>query len=223
MKPDARNLSIVDIIGHKLRDDIINGCLAPGEQLIEIDLAQSYQASRNSIREVLHMLVRDGLATSIRHRGVFVRSFCIDDLHDIYTARRTIQLQAVRSVPAYPARLLDQMKQTIKRARTEIHQKRWQEVGTLSLLFHQQLVSGLGSRLIDEFFLNISAQMRLIFAVPPEESIVQQPRWVEWESVIHKLLVQQRHAEAEAELADYLKESELALSAMVRSYGTPDR
>src|SRR3546814_5760578 len=52
-------------------------------------------------REVLHLLVRDGLATAIRHRGVFVRSFCEGDLQDIYTARRTIQLSAIRSGSAY--------------------------------------------------------------------------------------------------------------------------
>ncbi len=218
MKPDADNLSIVELIGRRLRDDIINGRLASGEQLIEVDLTQTYEASRNSIREVLHLLVRDGLVTSIRHRGVFVRTFGVGDLHDIYTARRTIQLQAVRSGIPYSETLLDDMAKTIEQARWEIQHRRWREVGTLSLAFHQHLVTVLGSRLIDEFFLNICAQMRLIFSVNPDESFVQKPKWVEWEAQIHQLLSKSRHVEAEKELAAYLDDSEIALSNMVRRY-----
>jgi DNA-binding GntR family transcriptional regulator len=220
MKPDADNLSIVDLIGRRLRDDIINGHLASGEQLVEVDLAQKYQASRNSIREVLHLLVREGLATSIRHRGVFVRTFCVGDLHDIYTARRTIQLQAVRSGLPYSDTRLEVMAATIKQARRAIEQRHWRDVGTYSLAFHQHLVSVLGSRLIDEFFLNICAQMRLIFSVSPDESIVQRPKWVEWEARMHGLLAGSNHAAAEKELAAYLDDSEVALSDVVRRYQT---
>jgi DNA-binding GntR family transcriptional regulator len=218
MKPDAENVSIVDTIGRRLRDDIINGRLASGEQLVEVDLAQAYEASRNSIREVLHLLVRDGLATSFRHRGVFVRTFGVGDLHDIYTARRTIQLQAIRNGAAYSKALLDDMAKTIERAKREIKRQRWREVGTLSLAFHQIIVAVLGSRLIDEFFLNVCAQMRLIFSVGPDESIVQKPKWVDWEARIHQLLLEGRYAQAEKELAGYLDDSEAALSDMVRRY-----
>src|SRR5699024_8779231 len=108
--------SIVEVLGHRLRDAIINGRLLPGQQLVEADLVEAYQVSRNSIREVLHQLVRDGLATSIRHRGVFVRTFCENDLADIYTARRVIQLQAIRCDDAYCPKYLDKIGANIERA-----------------------------------------------------------------------------------------------------------
>ena len=218
MKADAANLSVVDLIGNRLREDIISGRLASGEQLIEVDIADAYSASRNSIREVLHLLVRDGLATAIRHRGVFVRTFCEGDLQDIYTARRVVQLSAIRSGPAYGPVLLDQLGGIIAQARQAISQGRWQDVGTLSLAFHQALVSVLGSRLIDEFFLNISAQLRLIFTTGPDERIVQKPMWVEWEARIYACLLKGDYAEAESELTAYLAESQLALSRIVRRY-----
>src|SRR5690606_6033477 len=141
MSDAMRSQSIVDAIGHKLREDIISGRLSPGEQLVEVELADAYKASRNSIREVLHMLVRDGLATSIRYRGVFVRTFCEADLQDIYTARRTIQMQAIRCGPAYDEALLRQMAEVLDQSRAALAQEEWRNVGTLSLAFHQVLVA----------------------------------------------------------------------------------
>jgi Transcriptional regulators len=218
MSDPMRSLSIVDEIGHRLREAIISGRLAPGEQLVEVDLAEAYNASRNSIREVLHLLVRDGLATAVRYRGVFVRVFCEADLQDIYTARRTIQMQAIRSGPAYTPAVLDKMAAVLQQSRTAMAKEEWQDVGTLSLAFHQVQVSALGSRLIDDFFLNICAQLRLVFTIAPEERIVQKPMWVERESLIYELLTQKRYDAAEAELESYLRDSEEALTSIVHKY-----
>ena len=60
-------ISIAERISHQLRDDIMGGKLPPGTQLVEVDLAAAYGASRNTIREVLHQLGREGLATFVRH------------------------------------------------------------------------------------------------------------------------------------------------------------
>jgi len=214
----ASSQSIVEVLGHRLRDDIINGRLLPGQQLVEADLVDTYQVSRNSIREVLHQLVRDGLATSIRHRGVFVRTFCENDLADIYTARRVVQLQAIRCDGAYCPKHLDKIGQNIERAQLALQSHQWKEVGTLSLAFHQVLVQALGSRLITEFFLNICAQLRLIFTIGPNERIVQRPLWVEWEHLIHRLMCEGAREQAEQELCHYLSASQEALSKVVRKY-----
>ncbi len=86
-------ISIAERISHQLRDDIMEGKLPPGTQLVEVDLAADYGASRNTIREVLHQLGREGLATFIRHKGVVVRRMERKDLREIYAARRALELQ----------------------------------------------------------------------------------------------------------------------------------
>lgn len=216
MNQAVRGQSVAEIIGMKLREDIISGVLSPGTQLVEVDLAEAYQISRNSVREVLHTLVRDGLATAERYRGVFVRTFCEDDLQDIYTARRTLQMQAIRCT--YDDALLRQMAATLDHAQQALKNEQWQDVGTLSLAFHQAQVSVLGSRLIDQFFLNICAQLRLIFTIGPDERIVQKPIWVEWEGRLLDHLNHGKYKEAEVELDHYLKQSEHELTGIVRRY-----
>lgn len=49
-------LSLADQIALELRADIIGGQLLPGMPLIEVELVNAYNASRNTIREALHRL-----------------------------------------------------------------------------------------------------------------------------------------------------------------------
>src|SRR5690606_23188295 len=223
MKQAVRGQRVAEVIGTKLREDIINGALSPGTQLIETELADAYQISRNSVREVLHTLVRDGLATAERYRGVFVRTFCENDLADIYIARRTIQMQAIRCGAAYDQTILSGMARVLSRAHAALENEQWQDVGTLSLAFHQLQVSVLGSNLIDQFFLNICAQLRLIFTIGPDERIVQKPMWVERERRIMEYLEAGKFKQAESELDDYLTQSQRELTGIVRRYQPKSR
>jgi len=214
-------LSITERVGQQLREEIVTGGLLPGTQLVENDLARKYQASRNSIREVLNALVRDGLAVSVRYRGVFVRRFCENDLQDIYTARRTIQLHAIRTARDYTPAILEQIARDISLAEQAILKQDWRAVGTYSLAFHQNLVATLNSHLINVFFLNLCAQLRLIFTIGPHESIVQTPKWVSWEKEIFSHIKNKHYQAAEKELAAYLNESEQVLAKIVRQHQLP--
>jgi DNA-binding GntR family transcriptional regulator len=86
----------------------------------------------------------------------------------------------------------------------------WRSVGTHSLIFHQHIVELLGSPLIDQFFRTILAQLRLMFAVAPDEARFQTP-WIERDRQILELLVAGEKKRATARLTDYLKRSEDAL------------
>ncbi|AXA73817.1 GntR family transcriptional regulator [Achromobacter insolitus] len=208
-------ISIAERISHQLRDDIMEGKLPPGTQLVEVDLTADYGASRNTIREVLHQLGREGLATFIRHKGVVVRRMERKDLREIYAARRALELQAISgSLPLQPA-LLDKMLTAIDAAERALARKKWRNVGTLSLQVHQHIVAQLGSRLLDEFFLTLCAQLRLVFASEVDESLIQTPDWIERERRIHGLLVEGRRDLAAQALADYLDDSERTLMAVL--------
>ncbi|MDX2099729.1 MAG: GntR family transcriptional regulator [Leptolyngbyaceae cyanobacterium bins.59] len=63
------------VISEELRGQILNGDYAPGEQLpSEHQLMQQFQVSRITVRRAIANLVNQGLATSRRGKGVFVKS-----------------------------------------------------------------------------------------------------------------------------------------------------
>lgn len=80
----------------KLREAIIAGYFAPGEQLVERDICAKTDVSRSSLREALRHLESEGLVESRKGEGVFVKVLSLDDVRDIYEVRMTLDAEAVR-------------------------------------------------------------------------------------------------------------------------------
>ena len=83
-----------------LRDLILEGALAPGTRLREVQLAASLGVSRNTLREALRALTEQGLITHHPHRGVVVTDLTADDIADLYALRRIVELPALRRLDA---------------------------------------------------------------------------------------------------------------------------
>lgn len=203
-------LSLADQITLELRADIIGGRLLPGRALVEGDLVIAYNASRNTIREALHRLGQEGLTLYVRNKGVMVRQLGADQVRDLFKVRRTLELQAISASRPLREYQSDHMIEAIEAAQLAREREDWRAVGTHSLRFHQHIVGLLRSPLIDEFFTNVVAQLRLVFSAAPDESRFQAP-WLERDRHIHDLLVEGDKPGAYDALSDYLDDSEQQL------------
>lgn len=65
-------LPLRDVVFNTLRQAILKGELAPGERLMEIQLAQKLGVSRTPIREAIRKLELEGLVLMIPRRGAEV-------------------------------------------------------------------------------------------------------------------------------------------------------
>src|ERR1700754_1808293 len=79
----------------RLKQAILDGELVPGQQLVEISLAQWCQVSRTPIREALSRLEQDGLALRT-DRGLVVRERSPEEILDIYDTRIVLEAMAAR-------------------------------------------------------------------------------------------------------------------------------
>jgi DNA-binding GntR family transcriptional regulator len=79
-----------------IRKAILTGKLAPGERLIEDELAQQLQASRTPIREALLRLANDGLVDISRNRGATVRLYEPEEIGELYEMRALLEGYAAR-------------------------------------------------------------------------------------------------------------------------------
>ena len=191
----------------EMREDIIGGRLLPGTALVEAELVKAYNASRNTIREALHQLDREGLATYVRHKGVMVRRLGLAEVRDLFTVRRTLELQAILTSRPLREYQSDRMLDALEAAELAQSREDWRALGTHGLHFHQHIVGLLRSPLFDEFFATVAAQIRLLFSLAPDEEHFQRP-WIIRDRQIHDLLAAgQRQAAAEA-MASYLDDSE---------------
>ena len=80
----------------ELRDDIIEGVLAPGEKLRVEHLKDRYGVGAGTLREAITRLVSDALAVAEGQRGFRVAPIAIEDLEDLTQLRVHIEIEALR-------------------------------------------------------------------------------------------------------------------------------
>jgi DNA-binding GntR family transcriptional regulator len=88
--------TIAEGIVDRLRTEIREGKLKPGEFLRQNIIAERYGVSSTPVREALALLEREGLVRREPHRGVVVFQPTIDDLLDCYEIREALEVLAVR-------------------------------------------------------------------------------------------------------------------------------
>lgn len=97
--PDRRRVdgrTLWEKVVEQLREDILSGDLAPGTELSEVALAESFGVSRGPIREALGRLATEGLVTTRPRRGAVVTELTQDEFIDSYQVREALETLAVR-------------------------------------------------------------------------------------------------------------------------------
>ena len=206
-QPKEKSLPLTDQVAIELREDIIGGRLLPGMPLVESELVNAYNASRNTVREALHQLGREGLTSYVRNKGVMVRRLGIDEVRDIFKVRRTLELQAIADSSVLTDEQSERMQNAIDATTLAREREDWRAVATHSLMFHQQIVALMGSPLFDEFFAQVIAQLRLAFCAAPDEQRFQSP-WLERDHEIYTLLTRNQTQAASEAMSLYLDDSE---------------
>lgn len=84
-----------DAVLSALREDILAGVLAPGDQLVQESLAERYGVSRVPLREALKMLESEGQVVNHPHRGYFVAELSVGDLREVYHLRGLLERAAL--------------------------------------------------------------------------------------------------------------------------------
>nr|WP_007512590.1 MULTISPECIES: GntR family transcriptional regulator [Pseudofrankia] len=74
-----------------LRDSLARGDLAPGQRLVEGDLAEMYGVTRASVRAALIDLTAEGLVERIPNRGARVRVVSVDEAVAITECRMVLE------------------------------------------------------------------------------------------------------------------------------------
>jgi len=197
--------------------DISDGVVRPGDRLSEEELATAFAVSRNTLREAFRLVGHERLVEHVLNRGVFVRSLTAEDVVDIYRVRRLLEPAALRRAAAAgpgtgPA--VAAVAAAVDRAELAARQRRWEDVATANIRFHQAIVRSLASERIDQTMAQLLAELRLAFHAMPDPAQFHQP-YVAWNRRIVALVAGGDADGAERELVGYLDQAE---DQLVRSH-----
>lgn len=80
-----------NIVSERLRAEILEGRLKPGQWLRQMHIAEEMGVSQMPVREALKELAAEGLVEHIPYRGVRVVEFSTQDVADLYTHRSALE------------------------------------------------------------------------------------------------------------------------------------
>lgn len=95
-----RSGDMVERIAAVLKEQILEGTLAPGQRLISRDLIEELGISRGPLREAFRRLAADRLVQLIPNRGAIVRRLSHDEIINLFQIREALEGQAARLAAA---------------------------------------------------------------------------------------------------------------------------
>ena len=94
--PPLRRVVLSEQVKDFIMEAILDGEFKPGDRVVESALARRLGVSQAPVREALRDLVMMGFLESVPHRGAFVRSFSVDEQHEVYVVRAALESLAAR-------------------------------------------------------------------------------------------------------------------------------
>lgn len=170
--------SRIDLVLAEIRTAILTRRLAPGQALVESELARAMGVSKTPVREALKMLALSGLVTFVPFKGASVRAVDEEFIRSVYEVRLLLEPEAVaRSVGRSGAGL-----EEAETALAEAHEAgKADDRSRLSLLnrrFHSCLYADCGNPVLIDILENLRDRAALISVVGWEGA----PTWeVEWQ------------------------------------------
>lgn len=161
--PDAEKATLAQSVYERIKDDIFEFRMTPGQRYSEQELANRLGVSRTPLRFALHVLAREGYLDRVGgHAGWLVRPFDLAYYEDLYDFRTQIELIAVRRLcamdPAPDLSELCDFWRVPKRARSTDGQAVAREDEKL----HSTLVALAGNREMSRTHRDLTERIRII-------------------------------------------------------------
>lgn len=102
--------SRTEYVTARIKEDVANGIITPGELIKQTVLAKRYGVSPTPVREALRVLEADGVINYAPHKGASVREMSPEGAHDLYRLRAAAEYEAtematVRMTPEHLVRI----------------------------------------------------------------------------------------------------------------------
>jgi DNA-binding GntR family transcriptional regulator len=175
--------TFASMVGERIRSSVIEGVLAPGTQLNEVELAATFGVSRGPVREALQRLIQEGLLRSEPHRGVFVPVMSAEDIEDIYLAREALESAAVRRITgtSRAASAYKALDKIVRGMEAAMNAHDWRAVASRDMDFHTALVAAANSHRLERMFTTVISETQLCLSMltsgwEGREDLVQEHR-----------------------------------------------
>jgi DNA-binding GntR family transcriptional regulator len=213
---EIKRASAVDQVATAVRRMILRGDLPPGTPLREVQMAESIGISRNTVRDAVRALAREGLVTHTMHRGAIVAQLTERDVVDVFRVRERIETQAIEASEFATKEQLALLEETVAQIERAAKSGDWDQMVEADCRFHRRLVGFLESPRLDRFYDTIQGELRLCLSIAdradddPDELVKEHRE-------LFDLIARGERASCIALLTEHLHAAEARLSELVRT------
>ena len=153
-------LPLRDVVFNTLRQAILKGELAPGERLMEIQLANKLGVSRTPIREAIRKLELEGLVLMIPRKGAEVAQITEKNMQDVLEVRKaleelSVQLACERITPEQ----VEEMKMAAEDFRKVLKSGDVTKIAEADVKFHDIIFAATNNQRLITLLNNLREQM----------------------------------------------------------------
>jgi len=129
-----------DRVTDTMRQDLLAGHMAPGERLVELELAERYGCGRASVRAALVALEKEGLIDRRANRGATVRRITLGEAIQVTEARAALEVLVARHAARHAgADERSELTGIISRMRAAVDRNDYLAYSDLNATLHQRL------------------------------------------------------------------------------------
>lgn len=140
-----------DFMHSQILSAIIERQLPAGTKLPEESLAQAFRVSRTRVRKVLARLVLEKIVVLTRNKGATVAEPNLEDLLEVFTARRLVELGPVRMLCCAPEpEAVNSLRALVEKEKLARLRGDTGEALKLSGGFHLKIAQATGNRIVSD-------------------------------------------------------------------------
>ena len=148
------------LVYEALKNDIRNGKYSPSESLKEIDLANIYKVSRNTVKKSLLMLEKEGFVVTELNKGAKVRSFSLDEVLNFLELRSVLEAYITElAVPLLTGQDILKLENHVIQMKIHFENNALVDYSKCNLKFHGIIHSACSNSLAVEMTTSLKNQM----------------------------------------------------------------
>lgn len=206
-RASGRVENLAERIYLKIKNDIFDFRLLPGDRFTETEVAGRMGVSRTPVREALFRLQRENYVDVLYRNGWQVRPFNFEYFEDLYDVRTVLECAAVKRIcdSDQMPRQLDRLKEVWLVSDEEMTT----DVGTLSALdeeFHEMLVEAAGNGEMVRIHRSVSERIRIIRRLDFTRKVRIEATYSEHAKIL-RAIIQRRSDQAQMMLKAHIESS----------------
>ena len=155
-------VNLATMVYERVKQDIFDFRLLPGDRFTETEIAERTQASRTPVREALYRLEHDGSLEVMFRAGWRVKPFDFRQFEELYDLRIMLESTVVRRLCEADDRpALDGLRRTWT-CPVEERESEMRVVAQLDEAFHAALVASAGNREMSRVHAEVTERIRII-------------------------------------------------------------